>query len=143
MGWNDAPEKMKDDFGIIKANALECAVQYARIDFGKQPGFENTPFFRYELTVTSEEFNGRKLWGSFNLTDEKKLSKVKSLFFTLFGIDLKSQEDLENNLAKFVEPTYVVKAWGWKPEGQEDSIQQHQIKGIKTASTSSTNKVAF
>lgn len=139
MGWEAVadykPQADRDDFGVIKANGLECSVGYARVEDYKGPdaALVGTPFFKYELEIIggTTEFLGRKLWARFNLTDEKKLQKLKNLFFTALSVDLKSQEDLDANLDAFVNQEYTVRAWGWKPTPEEDAIQQHAIKGIK------------
>lgn len=138
MGWEsvaDYKPENGNDFGIIKAQGLECSVQYARIEpyKGQKPELQGVQFFKYELSITggNDAYIGRKLWGSFNLEKEAHLKKVKNLFFVALGVDLKSQDDLELNLEKFVGNTYIVQAWGWKPEGSEDTIQQHTIKKVK------------
>lgn len=137
MGWenvaNVKPEAEKNDgYSPFKANGLECRVNHARIEEykGDKPELQGVQFFRYELEVVggTTEFLGRRLWGSFRLDDDNKLKKVKNLFFTAIGVDLKAQEDLENNLAKFAEQNYVVRAWTWKPDDADEAIQQHAIK---------------
>ena len=56
MGWesvsNYVPET-GNDFGIIKANALECTVQYARVELykGQKAELQGVPFFKYELSI--------------------------------------------------------------------------------------------
>lgn len=141
------PQAEKDDFGVIKASGLECSVSWARIEpyKGPKPKLQNVLFFGYELEVIggTTEFLGRKFWARFNMEDEKKLLKLKNLFFTALAVDLKSQADLEANLDAFVSQTYTVRAWGWKPTPEEEAIQQHSIKGVKKETSGNAGKVAF
>lgn len=152
MGWDAVadykPKAEQDDFGAFKANGLECSVVWARVEpySGPKAELQGVPFFGYELEIIggTTDFLGRKLWMRFNLEDEKKLQKLKNLFFTVLSVDLKSQQDLEANLDAFASQTYVVRAWGWKPDENSETIQQHAIKGVKKETASGAEgRVAF
>lgn len=150
-GWESIadykPKAESDDFGVFKANGLECSVEYARIEpyKGDREDLKDAWFFRYELSIIggTTDFLGRKLWGSYKLNDEEKLKKLKNLFFTALGVDLKNQADLEANLEAFASKTYIVRAWGWKPDDATEARQIHSIKGQKKEYGASDAKVAF
>ena len=132
------PEKIKDDsFGIIKGT-FNCRFNFFRIEDydGDIVELQNTKVARYEIQIIDEgEFLNRRLWKRFYLGSQKPDKKGKfdsqkmaDLLFTL-GYEFRSQEELDAVLGLVVENVISVRAWGWKPEGKDEAIQFHAVKG--------------
>jgi hypothetical protein len=132
------PEKIKDDsFGIIKTTA-NCRFNFFRIEDyeGEIEELKGTKVARYEIQIIDEgEFLNRRLWKRFYLGSKKSDKKGKSdaekmadLLFTL-GYEFKSQGELDKVLELVVENVISVRCWGWKPEGKDEAIQFHAVKG--------------
>jgi hypothetical protein len=130
------PEKVKEDFGIIKATA-NARFNFFRIEDydGDIEELKGTKVARYEVQIIDEgEFLNRRLWKRFYLGSQKidgkgksDVQKMADVLFTL-GYEFKSQEELEKVLELVVENVISIRAWGWAPEGK-DAIQFHAIKG--------------
>ena len=134
------PQKMNDGFEVIKDNGLKCSVDYARIEdyTGDKEELLGARFFGYQLSVLEGKYAGRRLWKRFNIGDDKALKKLADQLFTV-GLEFKNEEELLSVAETFVTLTVKAKAWGWKPEGSEEPIQQHLIKGIATDATTATS----
>lgn len=133
------PEKVVDnDFGIIKATA-NCKFNFFRIEEykGEIEELKGTQVARYEIQIIDEgEFLNRRLWKRFYLgsqkVDKKGKSDAQKMADTLFslGYEFKSRKELDAVLALVVENVISVRAWGWSPSPDKETIQFHTIKGI-------------
>ncbi|MCK9370571.1 hypothetical protein M0R04_11735 [Candidatus Dojkabacteria bacterium] len=132
------PEKVKDDsFGIIKGT-FNCRFNFFRIEDyeGEIEELKGTKVARYEIQIIDEgEFLNRRLWKRFYLGSQKTDKKGKSdaqkmadVLFTL-GFEFKSREELDSVLELVIETVISVRAWGWTPDGKDEAIQFHTIKG--------------
>lgn len=125
------PQKMKDGFEPFKGT-FTCGVNYARIEdySGDKEELKGSRFFRYELEVVSDnEFSGRRLWGSYNLDNEKSVKKLADALFTI-GLEFKNEEELALVADKFVTLILTVKAWYFpSKDDPKEKVQMHLIKG--------------
>jgi hypothetical protein len=131
-----APEKVNEDFGIIKAT-VNARFNFFRIEDydGEIPELQGTKVARYEIQIIDEgEFLNRRLWKRFYLGSQKPDKKGKfdsqKMADVLFGLgyEFKSPEELDVVLGLVVENVILVRCWGWAPEGK-GAIQFHAIKG--------------
>ena len=139
------PEKIRDGFEVIKDKGLKCGFDYARIEpyTGDKPELKDVEFFSYKLTVLDHtEYTGRCFWKRYNLSDETKIRQLADTLFTL-GLTFRSKLELESVAEKLVNMNVAVRAWGWTPEGENDPIQMHMIKGEWQEKGTETKKPAF
>ena len=137
------PQKMTDGFEPFKGT-FTCSVNYARIEDykGEKEELKGNQFFRYELEVLNDEnFTGRRLWGSFNLDNEKSLKKLADTLFTL-GLEFKNDDELTVAGARLAGMMLTVKAWHFKGD-KGDLIQQHMIKGEANEGSTTSEAAPF
>ena len=86
---------------------------------------------------------GQKGFGIIRIDKKGKFDsqKMADLLFTL-GYEFKSQEELDAVLGLVVENVISVRAWGWKPEGKDEAIQFHAVKGQGSSVKDSNGDVA-
>lgn len=140
------PKPVNEGFDIIKANGLECKVNYCRIEVysGDKQEFFGKEFLSYELEVVGgvAEHVGRKFWKRYAIDDESQVKKMADMFFTV-GITFKTKEELEAKLEEFCAKVLIVRAWGWKPDGKDESVQIHLVKGEKKDSQAGASEPSF
>ena len=139
------PQKVTDGFDIIKENNMVAIVNSAMIEEykGEKPDLKGVRFFRYELEIVkSMGAQGRKLWKSYRLDDEKSCRALADMMFTL-GLEFKDEESLTAAAEKFAAMNVKVKAWGWKPDDKEEARQMHMIKGEGSLEDAADLKAPF
>ncbi len=137
------PEKMSDGFEVFKAN-VKCGVDSIRIEdySGDKEELKGVRFLRYALVVVDDPaYTGRKLWKSYNLSNDDQLKKLANAMFTV-GLEFKSEEELEAILVPFSTKLLKVNTWGWKPD-DGDERQMHKIKGEATSGEVTTGSAPF
>jgi hypothetical protein len=144
------PEPTQDSFDVLKGNYV-CKVNSARFEdyAGDNQDFIGVRFFRYELEVVDGDKRGRRLWGSYNTSNDTALKKLYDNMFAV-GMTFDSEEELQGVAEKIAgtngngEPKVLIKvnAWGWTPEtdmsgnaipvDERKERQMHVIKGTVT-----------
>lgn len=145
------PEKIKDDFAIIKGT-FNARFNYFRVEQydGDVPELQGTEVAKYEIEIIDAgEHLGRRFWKRFYLGSQKAdgkgkldIQKLADVLFTL-GFEFKNKEQLETSLAEVVNMTIKVRAWGWKPKPEDEPIQQHTIKGQGSQENKPTGEAPF
>lgn len=138
---NYKPEVVKDnDFELITGKGYICKVNSAKIEdveagSNDRGSYEGYTRFRYELEITSEKNQTRRLWKSYNLSSKEKtgkaektpVEKLADAFFTI-GLEFGNQEELGTCIEKFAEMELVVSCSNFTPKGKgQKPLQLHTI----------------
>jgi len=128
------PTKNKDGFEPFKGT-FNAGVNYARIEIydGEREDLIGKKFFRYELEIVDDvEYTGRKLWKTYDLSNDDSQKKLANSLFTV-GLEFKSEEELEVCAEQFCKMKIVVRAYYFpSKENKDEKIQAHVIKGLAT-----------
>lgn len=159
MDWGKlngySPEKVTGgDYEPFKGK-YSANVNYCRIEpyEGDKEEYKGREFIRYELEICEGQANaGRRLWKSIDPmdenTDKKGKTRLQKFADTLFTVGLTpnfgNPKEVEKALDDFTKLTVEVSCGYFTPEGKDEPVQTHVIKGIaKEKGTVKSSEIPF